>query len=271
MRLRAHFGGVTGWRSKAAIAGVLALAFLAVFPRTPNRQDVARQYPPSPSAAEESGISEPAVTLDPRVRSAIADSYKLRTHILGGHQAAPERPDSHLITPATRRDPASIAEKARIVGDSAVSPGGPSGSVVLTPHNFESRLGREVGVEGAEGTTLVVRSDSQGTSRTPILTPPALLSVGSMRYPPEGYRIIVDHGASAPGAAIDAVEGRVGLKILVLADGSVGSVEVAHSSGRSGLDAAALREVSRWKFTPATRDGQPIDAWAFVPILFVLR
>jgi TonB family protein len=95
--------------------------------------------------------------------------------------------------------------------------------------------------------------------------------VGSLLYPAEGYRIVVDRSAYNSGVGLDAAEGRVGLKILVRADGSVGGVEVAQSSGRSVLDAAAMREVSLWKFTPATRDGQPIDAWAVIPLLFVLR
>jgi TonB family protein len=117
----------------------------------------------------------------------------------------------------------------------------------------------------------VARVGPPVTARTPLLTPPVLLSEGSLWYPDEGYRIVVDHSAFTPGIGIDAAEGRVGLKILVRADGSVGSVEVAQSSGRSFLDAAAVREVSRWRFAPATRDGQPIDAWALVPLLFVLR
>jgi TonB family protein len=94
---------------------------------------------------------------------------------------------------------------------------------------------------------------------------------GSLKYPVEGYRIVVDHSASAAAIGIDAAEGRVGLKILVRADGSVGGVEVTQSSGSPTLDAAAVREVSRWKFAPATRDGQPIEAWALIPLLFVLR
>jgi protein TonB len=95
--------------------------------------------------------------------------------------------------------------------------------------------------------------------------------MGSPRYPDDAYRIVVDHSASAPGIGIDTAEGRVGLKILVCADGSVGGVEVVQSSGRPFLDAAAVREASQWKFAPATRDGQPIEAWALVPLLFVLR
>jgi TonB family protein len=126
-------------------------------------------------------------------------------------------------------------------------------------------------VEEGQVSVSVARSDPQITARTPLLTPPVLLSVGSLRYPAEGYRIVVDRSASAPGVGIDVAEGRVGLKILVRADGSVGGVEVAQSSGRSALDVAAVREVSVWKFTPATRDGQPIDAWALVPLAFVVR
>ncbi len=271
MRLRAHSGGVTMSRSKIAIAGVLAFVILAAFPRAPKRQDVARQYPPSPSAAEESGISEPVGMLESRDWFARADIHKPRPQIPRDHVAAPVAHDNPLTTPAIRHDPSSISEEAQIVGNSAVSPDGLSRSGILTPHNLESKAGDEARVEEGHVSVPGVRSDPQVTPRTHLLTPPVLLSVGALRYPGEGYRIVVDHSALRPSVAIDAAEGRVGLKILVRADGSVGGVEVAQSSGRSFLDLVAIREASRWKFTPATRDGEPIDAWALVPLLFVLR
>jgi TonB family protein len=255
----------------AAIAGFLALAILAILPGALKRQDVARQYPPSLSAAEESGISEPVGRLESRILSAPEDIHKPRPQIPTGHQLVPMERDNHLSTPAIRHDSSSVSEEARIVGDSAVSPGALSRSGVFTPHNLESKLGAEARVEEGPVTVPLVRSGPLVTARTPLLTPPVLLSVESLRYPAEEYHIVVDHSAFAPGIGIDGAEGRVGLKILVRADGSVGGVEVAQSSGRSFLDAAAVREVSRWKFAPATRDGQPIDAWALVPLLFVLR
>jgi len=258
-------------RSTIAIAGVLAFVILAAFPRVPRRQDVARPHPPSPSAAEESGISEPVGMLRSRAWFARADIHKSQPQIPRGHLPAPEARNNHLTTPAIRHDPSSIREEAQIVGNSAVSPDGLSRSGILTPHNLESKLGGEARVEEGQVSVPGVRSDPQVTPRTPLLTPPVLLSVGALRYPGEGYRIVVDRSALAPGVGIDAAEGRVGLKILVRADGSVGGVEVAQSSGRSFLDLAAIREASRWKFTPATRDGEPIDAWALVPLLFVLR
>ncbi len=270
MRLRAHFSGDTAKRSTVVIAGVLALAVLVALPRVPKRQDVDRQYPPSPSAAEESGVSEADGMLESRDWSAV-DIHGPRAQIPGGHREAPEGRDNHLITPAIRHESSSIGEKTRIVGDVPAPPGDVNRSGVLTPHNLESKLGGEARAEEGQATVPVVRSDSPVVVRTPFLTAPVLLSVGSMQYPAEGYRIFVDHSALAPGVGIDAAEGRVGLKILVRGDGSVGGVEIAQSSGRSFLDATAVREVRRWTFTPATRDGQPIDAWALVPLLFVLR
>jgi len=258
-------------RSTIAIAGVLALAILAALPRAPKRQDVARQYPPSPSAAQESGISAPVGMFESRDWFARADIHKPRPQIPRDNVAAPEARHNHMTTPAIRHDPSSIREEAQIVGNSAVSPDGLSRLGILTPHNLESKLGGEARVEEGQVSVPGVSSDPHVTARTPLLTPPVLLSVGSLRYPAEGYRIVVDRSALAPGVGIDAAEGRVGLKILVRADGSVGGVEVAQSSGRSFLDFAAIREASRWKFTPATSDGEPIDAWALVSLLFVLR
>lgn len=270
MQSRPHSGGVTAKRSTVAFAGVLALAILAVLLKAPNRQGVTRQHPLSPSAAEESGISEPVATVESRVWSAPEDIRRPRPQIPRGHQAASKGRDHHLTSSATRHDP-SIREEARIVGDSSVSPGGLSRSGVLLSHNVESKLGGEARVEEGQVTVSVVSSGPQVTARIPLLTPPVPLSVGSLRYPAEGYRLVVDHSAVAPGIGIDAAEGRVGLKILVRADGSVGWVEVVQSSGRSFLDVAAVREVRLWKFAPATRDGHAIDAWALVPLLFVLR
>ncbi len=66
-------------------------------------------------------------------------------------------------------------------------------------------------------------------------------------------------------------EGRVVLHIQVLATGSVGTVRVERSSGYAVLDEAALESVKRWRFKPAQRGGQPVDATLLVPITFKLQ
>ena len=65
-------------------------------------------------------------------------------------------------------------------------------------------------------------------------------------------------------------EGRVGLKVQVLANGSAGAVSVETTSGHEILDQAALEAVRKWRFVPAKRGGQPIDSWVKVPINFNL-
>jgi protein TonB len=66
--------------------------------------------------------------------------------------------------------------------------------------------------------------------------------------------------------------GVVRLRIHVDASGKPLEVTVEQSSGHPLLDEAAVKVVqARWRFVPATRDGQPVEAWALVPIEFVLQ
>jgi len=65
-------------------------------------------------------------------------------------------------------------------------------------------------------------------------------------------------------------EGRVLVKALVTANGSVTSISVETSSGHIDLDTAALEAVRQWHFRPAQHDGHAVDAWVNVPINFKL-
>ncbi len=53
-------------------------------------------------------------------------------------------------------------------------------------------------------------------------------------------------------------EGRVVLRLEIGADGAVGDVSVAQSSGRTALDEAAVEGAFRWRFEPALEDGLPV-------------
>lgn len=65
-------------------------------------------------------------------------------------------------------------------------------------------------------------------------------------------------------------EGRVLLRVHVLANGKPDSVDISTSSGRKMLDAAALAAVRRWSFVPAKRGDEAVDGWVNVPIDFKL-
>lgn len=66
-------------------------------------------------------------------------------------------------------------------------------------------------------------------------------------------------------------EGEVELRVRVDPAGQPVVVELARSSGSGRLDEAALRAVRDWRFAPARRGGQAVEAWVRVPILFKLE
>ncbi|MBU6189680.1 MAG: energy transducer TonB [Betaproteobacteria bacterium] len=56
-------------------------------------------------------------------------------------------------------------------------------------------------------------------------------------------------------------EGDVRLSVHIDEQGRVIEVQVAVSSGSPRLDAAATETVKKWRFTPASVDGQPTAGW----------
>lgn len=73
-----------------------------------------------------------------------------------------------------------------------------------------------------------------------------------------------------PDAVQQRLEGRVVLSVTIAVSGSVTKVTVAESCGHQSLDQAALDAVRRWRFSPATRDGKPVEWTARLPIRFRL-
>jgi protein TonB len=67
------------------------------------------------------------------------------------------------------------------------------------------------------------------------------------------------------------IEGRVVLTAKVRIDGGCEDVRLKQSSGHEALDAAALDTVRKWRFLPARRAGQAVEAWVEVPIVFKLE
>lgn len=78
---------------------------------------------------------------------------------------------------------------------------------------------------------------------------------------------------SYPSEAIrNGLTGTVELEILVGVDGKPLEATVVRSSGHRVLDQAARKVVlSRWRFQPAVRDGQEVQALGRVPIVFTLN
>lgn len=94
---------------------------------------------------------------------------------------------------------------------------------------------------------------SAGAQPAPRVSPPRVLEAATVEY---------------PASALDARrQGTVRLQVTVGIDGSVETVTITESLGEA-FDAAAIAAVQRWRFAPATRDGQPVAARIGVEVGF---
>jgi protein TonB len=66
-------------------------------------------------------------------------------------------------------------------------------------------------------------------------------------------------------------QGTVQLRVFVTAAGDPARIELKAGSGYARLDQSALETVQRWKFVPARRGEQAVDAWVVVPIRFSIK
>lgn len=66
-------------------------------------------------------------------------------------------------------------------------------------------------------------------------------------------------------------QGTVLLEVLVLADGRVGDIDIASSSGYKILDRAAQKAVKYWQFSAATSFGATVESRVFIPVDFILE
>ncbi|MGB0128658.1 MAG: energy transducer TonB [Rhodocyclaceae bacterium] len=66
-------------------------------------------------------------------------------------------------------------------------------------------------------------------------------------------------------------EGRVLLRVKISPQGQPVEIRLQRGSGHERLDQAALKAVGGWRFVPARRGSEPIEAWVQVPITFTLR
>ena len=65
-------------------------------------------------------------------------------------------------------------------------------------------------------------------------------------------------------------EGKVLLRVHVRADGTAATVDLEKGSNFDRLDEAARRAVTRWRFVPAKRGDEAVEASVIVPIIFRL-
>ncbi|MES3026142.1 MAG: energy transducer TonB [Pseudomonadota bacterium] len=123
-----------------------------------------------------------------------------------------------------------------------------------------------LGEAGADSVQVATASQAAAPVAPPAPPAPAPEPVTA----PRGYAGYLSNPAPDYPAAAQrrGLEGRVVLKVRVLASGQPASVEVDKSSGHTILDDAALKAVARWVFAPARRGQLAIDGWVQIPLNF---
>ncbi|MDB5674260.1 MAG: hypothetical protein JWM65_1242 [Sphingomonas bacterium] len=65
--------------------------------------------------------------------------------------------------------------------------------------------------------------------------------------------------------------GRVTVRVLIGTDGRVKDIERVSAASESFWDATRRQALSKWRFKPATRDGEPYETWKIMNVSFVLN
>jgi protein TonB len=129
------------------------------------------------------------------------------------------------------------------------------------PIQAESLVASEAPVAAPVATVAALVPAEPAPPPAPEPVKPAFGGIGYKNNPPPDY---------PSQAARQGWQGTVLLRVRVLHDGVVESIEVLKSSGRKVLDDAAIATVQRWVFAPSTRGATAVDGFATVPIEFKL-
>ena len=162
--------------------------------------------------------------------------------------------DVALLEPPRTPERASIGSDAKVEGIAVPPPGTEAATAPpFDPVKAPPGLAARTAVPAPIGPSAVETGPEATIGLTPVAAAPGN---PRPRYP------FVARGKG--------LEGRVVLRVAVLPSGAAASVTVEESSGYRILDRAALKTVKRWRFVPATRFGQPIEAVVRVPVTFKL-
>jgi protein TonB len=104
------------------------------------------------------------------------------------------------------------------------------------------------------------------------VAPPPPKPVEKITQPSAGAAYLHNPPPNYPEEAMErGWEGKVLLKVHVLASGKPDTVNIAKSSGHAVLDREAVRTIGVWSFVPGKRGSTPIEGWVTVPIKFNLQ
>jgi len=74
-----------------------------------------------------------------------------------------------------------------------------------------------------------------------------------------------------PDQIRESKTGRVTVKVLIGTDGRVKEIEKISAPSETFWESTRRQALSKWRFKPATRDGEPYETWKIMNVSFVLN
>jgi len=197
---------------------------LARAPARPTAEPPPRIEPPEPAAAPAPTVPRPAPARAPAARTAAP---------------APERPAAAPLP----EPPPSLATAAE-PATTQVEPTTPSNAITSAATAGASA---PPAASAVAATAVTTRDAGRASTRSA----PHVDATWSGNVPPPYPTMARRMGD----------QGEVRLDVHVSADGRVTEVRLRQSSGSTLLDRTAIDTVRKWRFKPATVDGQPVAEW----------
>jgi protein TonB len=136
----------------------------------------------------------------------------------------------------------------------------PSPAVLEAPPAPAAAASPQPAAPVAQSPALAKEAKVQTTDAEALVAPS--FNAAYLRNPPPRY---------PPVARRNGEQGTVTLRVLVSREGLPASVDIEKTSGFPPLDNAAREAVRSWRFAPARRGPQAVEAWVLVPIVFRLE
>ena len=232
-----------------------------------------RAHPSVPKQTSRSQASPPA----PRLTAPPADpgrQFDLVRSAAGSGRASAQTQDPAGSPAVGRVDPSTTAQGQAATGQASApgADGQGAGSSVGAGSGGGGALGAGASPAAGGGARTGAPGPQDPSTAGPVqLLPPRVITFAGTDYPGEAFRVTVQRQDLGSNLFYQGTEGNVRVRALVRADGHLGQVEVASSSGSAILDRAATDAVRRWVFAPATRNGVPLDAYVTFTIRYIVR
>ena len=203
----------------------------------------------------------------PRVAtSAPASDAVLRVVLLqpGGPAPVPARQPTAPARPAWPAPEAKVVEAA--ADDAAAATAAPSAVLAAAPSTSISTATAATSIAASAVTAAVVARAAPAASPP---NPPVVAATPGTVAARADHRLC--NPAAHPAALRErGIEGTVGLRVKVTAQGLPADVQLVAASGWRLFDEAALQQARGCRFYPAMQGGQPVDSWVEFPVRFSL-